>query len=316
MSLEESAISVLDGWYSGLETYQDKLPAKGSIGGSLHILERLRVEYALDVAAHVAGGEAQIRGLSAGAVRKLLARFGEGRALSSIGGRTNRGARGDIAKLLAAMKPLRLEGESDDVRNHVLEAMQRHIVTKYVPRYFAAKRVKAAFDTNAATSRFIAGIIENARASGKGGAVAEYLVGAKLALLFPEKQIRNKRFSTADVGFEGDFEVGNTVFHVTLAPMPELFEKLKGNLERGMRIYLLVTETQVVGAKQNAELHAAGRIAVEAIESFVATNLDEAAEFDDAQLKSGCRRLLEVYNERVAAVEHDKSMLIEIPPNV
>lgn len=114
----------------------------------------------------------------------------------------------------------------------------------------------------------------------------------------------------------GDFEIGSTAFHVTVAPMPELFAKCKDNLERGLRVYMLVPETQVVGTRQNSEMLAAGRIAVESIESFIATNIDELSEFDGDNLKSGFRRLLERYNERVGGVELDKSLLIEILSNL
>ena len=318
MSLESQAIRVLDKWYEGLERYQDKLPAKGSIAAALHVLNRIRKDYDLDIASHVAAGESQITGLSAASLKKVLAEFGETRPLSSVGGRSNRGARGDVVALLDAMKTLGLDAKPEPLRNDVLKAMQRHIVTAYVSVYFALKRVKATFDRNAATWQFIRTILENAGQSGKAGAVAEYLVGAKLKLRFPDKEIRNKRFSTSDVqsGYFGDFEIGNTVFHVTVAPMPELFEKCRANLERGLRVYLVVPEVQVAGARQNAELLTAGRIAVEPIESFVATNIDEVSSFDGEQLKSDFRRLLEIYNLRVDEVELDKSMLIDIPPNL
>ena len=318
MSLEAQAIDILKGWYQGLDLYQDKLPSKGTIAAALIVLARLRTSYNLDIAAHVAGGQAQITGLSAASLKRVLAEFKETRELSSVGGRSNRGARGDIEALLNGLRSLHLEAKPDDIRNSVLIAMQQHIVTEYVSLYFKVKRVKAMFDPNAATSRFVQTIIENARGSGKAGPVAEYLVGAKLTLRFPGKEIRNKRFSTSDVqgGFSGDFEIGNTAFHVTVAPMPELFNKCKDNLDRGLRVYLLVPDSQVVGAKQNAELLAPGRIAVESIESFVATNIDELNEFDGERLVSGFRRLLETYNKRVDEVELDKSMLIDIPPNL
>ena len=92
--------------------------------------------------------------------------------------------------------------------------------------------------------------------------------------------------------------------------MPELFEKCKDNLERGLRVYLLVPDAIAIGRRQNTALVAGGRIAVESIESFVATNVDELCEFDGNRLKSGFRRLLETYNARVDGVELDKSMLI------
>ena len=318
MTIEENAIAILAKWYAGLELFQDKLPSKGTISAALHVLQRLRSSYELGIACHVAEGEAQITGLSPKSLKKVLAEFGETRKLSSIAGRSNRGARGDIAKLLESMRPLGLDKKSQAARNDVLTAMQRYIVTDYVALYFKVKRVKASFDPSSATSRFIASILENARSNGKAGPVAEHLVGAKLTLRFPHETIRNKPTSTSDtqLGYDGDFEIGSTAFHVTISPMPELFEKLKDNLARGKRIYLLVPEAQVVGTRQNADLLAQNKIAVESIESFVATNIDELATFDAGQLNSGLRRLIEAYNERVDAVEHDKSLLIEIPPNL
>lgn len=318
MSVADEAVRVIDHWCSSLRKYQDQLPAKGSIATALHVLGRLRVDYRLDITAHVADGEAQITGLSTRAVKTILAEFGETRALSAVGGRSNRGTRRVASSLLSAIRPLNLEELDQATRDQVLRAMQQHIVTNYVSQFFAAQRVKALFDPSTTSSRFIDAILENARSSGKAGPVAEYLVGAKLACRFPNIPIRNKRFSTSDAqaGLAGDFEIGDTVFHVTMSPMPELFEKLKGNLEQGHRIYVLVPRDHLVGAQQNAGLIAAGRIAVESIESFVGTNIDELCEFDGAKLKSGFRCLLDKYNERVDAVELDKSMLIDIPANL
>jgi hypothetical protein len=318
MPVDADAIHAIDEWYAGLDLYQDKLPSKGSITAALHVLSRLQTSYDLNVSSHVSDGQSQITGLSASTVKKILAEFGEVRILSAIGGRSNRGTRGDVAKLFEVMKPLKLEQLPASQRVDVLRVMQQRLVVEYVARYFAIKRVKAMFDYNAATWLFIQTILENARASGKAGVVAEYLVGAKLELKFPDKKVRNKRFSIADTqgGFSGDFEIGNTIFHVTVGPMPELFVKCKTNLDQGLRVYLLVQESQVVGTRQNMEMLAAGRATVQSIESFVATNIDELSGFDGDKLGSGFRRLLEKYNERVGAVELDKSMLIEIPPNL
>jgi hypothetical protein len=98
--------------------------------------------------------------------------------------------------------------------------------------------------------------------------------------------------------------------------MPELFEKCKGNLERGKRVYLVVPDSIVTGTQQNAELLAAGKITVKSIEQFVATNIDELCDFETDSLRSGFLRLLETYNSRVDAIELDKSLLIEKPPNL
>ena len=72
----------------------------------------------------------------------------------------------------------------------------------------------------------------------------------------------------------------------------------------------------VVGARQKAHAAAPNPIAVESIESFVANNIEEQSQFSKHGLLSGFRRLLETYNERVDAIEVDKSLLIEIPPSL
>jgi hypothetical protein len=59
-----------------------------------------------------------------------------------------------------------------------------------------------------------------------------------------------------------------------------------------------------------------GRIAVEGIESFVGQNVDEMSGFSSQTLKSTFLELLEIYNRRVDLVEPDKSVLIQIPPNL
>ncbi len=148
ISLELQAIQVVHDWYGRLELYQDRLPAKGSIAAALHVLNRLQSDYRLDISAAVAVvGDSQIAGLSATSLKKVLAEYGETRTLSAVGGRSNRGTRGAVATLLAAMKPLGLETQPEADRVKVLKAMQRHIVTQYVPLYFSVKRVKAIFDS-------------------------------------------------------------------------------------------------------------------------------------------------------------------------
>ena len=122
MSLIGDAIEIVDQWYAGLDRYQDNLPSKGSIGAALHVLNRLRSDYRLDISAHVAGGEAQIAGLSAASLKSVLSEFSENRVLSAVGGRSNRGGRGDVAALLNAMRLLQLENRREDERLVVLKA--------------------------------------------------------------------------------------------------------------------------------------------------------------------------------------------------
>ncbi|MBI5115122.1 DUF4928 family protein [Candidatus Poribacteria bacterium] len=75
-------------------------------------------------------------------------------------------------------------------------------------------------------------------------------------------------------------------------------------------------ERIVAAVRGNAEDKAPRKIAVESIESFVGPNLEELATFSKTELFHSFKRLLDTYNERVAAVENDKSLLIEMPRNL
>jgi len=103
---------------------------------------------------------------------------------------------------------------------------------------------------------------------------------------------------------------------VTVAPATGVYDKCQQNVEEGYRVYLLVPDRSMVGARQNAELAIPGRVTVQSIESFVGQNLDELATFSRREMVGQLHRLLETYNERVNQTEKDKSMLIEIPRNL
>src|SRR5687767_6884869 len=96
VSAESEPETAFAEWYAGLRLYAGGFPARGTIGGALVVLERLKVACDLNIDAHTAQGGAQIAGASGAAVTTLLERFGEMRPFLSEGGRTNRGLRGDV----------------------------------------------------------------------------------------------------------------------------------------------------------------------------------------------------------------------------
>lgn len=304
-------------WFASLKKYRNGIPALGTIGGALGVLDRLKNDFNLDIDSHTAAGGSQIRGASGGSLAEILERFGETRPLLSEGGRTNRGLRGDIQSLLEAFQESNLSGVPRKVRNGLLDDLQRFLVQK-VQEFHGRQRIPTIYDRSNTAWKNISGLLEAAQAENKEGAVAEYLVGAKLALRFPNHSVRNKSFSSADVqaGESGDFKVGDTIFHVTVAPMPALFDKCKRNLADGFRVYVVVPERVTIGARQNAEQAAAGKIHVVSIESLVSQNIEEIAEFSADRVRDGFYRLFSTYNERVNAIENDKSLLLEIPKNL
>lgn len=316
-SLENRATEAVRSWYDGLRRFRNGMPAKGSVAVGLVVLDRLKSKFELNPDAHRTAGGGQVSGVSKQVVQRILSEFGENRTLSEIAGRSNRGSIQAAEELLAQIDEIGLDREDESRRNSILTLMQRFLVRR-VSDYFSRERLKPVFDPATSTRRFIADLLKLAHDQGKCGAVAEYLVGAKLQLRFPNIEVRNESFAAADEpsGHPGDFLVGQTVFHITVSPNADHYEKCRRNLSEGFRVYLLVPDAVVIGARQNAENIAIGKIAVESVESFVSQNIEELGEFSASGLTDGLSRLLILYNARVDEIEHDKSLLIDVPPNV
>jgi hypothetical protein len=316
--MKTSLLHSFKSWYRDLPIHKlSGGPARGTIGAALVVLERLREDCCLDLAHHQAEGGAQIKGLSSQSVAKILKRFGEKRPFLKEGGRTNRGVPGDIEKMLEALRLHGIDRLQATKRAEGITDLQQFLVDR-VREFHNRQRLKVVYDPSKSSWQAIADILSLARENGKEGMVAQYLVGAKLALRFPGLPVQNLSYSTADdqLGRPGDFYLGNTAFHVTVAPMPAVYEKCRQNIDQGFRVYLLVPDRALVGARQNVDTVASGKVAVESIESFVSNNVEELSEFTKDRLRDGFKRLLDEYNRRVDLVETDKSLLIALPKNL
>ncbi|AEE53976.1 DUF4928 family protein [Haliscomenobacter hydrossis] len=311
-------IEVFEEWYLSLKIVKANAgPANGTIAATLILLERLKEGYDLNFDAHVAPGGAQIRGASGTAVANILKRFEENRPFAKEGGRTNRGGQGDIKPLFKSLELLKLEELSDPRRNQVLTLFQQYLVDR-VRDFHNRQKIKLVFDPKLSTWQILHNLLQAAKEEGKAGFVAQHLVGAKLQLRFPEIVISNESASTADrpTNRQGDFLVGNTIFHITVAPMQAVFEKCQDNLTQGMKVYLLVPDAKLAAARQMGEQFCSGQIAVESLESFLSQNIDEISIFSSKKLGANLANLVKIYNERVDKVEVDKSLMIELPANL
>lgn len=319
MTNTEQALHVLRNWWDALPTYKqnNNLPAQGSLAGALVVLDRLQHSYSLALEDHIADGGVQIIGLGRSKMAQILARFGRKPLFLKECGRTNMGIPSHMRALLNILAPLKLDALSQAERNVVLAAMQRWLVEK-VSEYFSRKRVKFDFSPEQTAWQTVHDILAAAKTVGKEGQVAQYLVGAKLALRFPDVIVRNDLYSTSDVqsGLPGDFVLGDTVFHVTVSPMPAHYDKCRANVQAGYDVYLLVPDRLMVGVRQNTEGLLPGRISVQSLEAFISQNLEELSGFARSERTVGFRALLLTYNARVDAIETDKSLLIEIPHNL
>lgn len=315
MKSHDEALREFDAWYQRLlkRSGSGGTP-RGTIGAALVVLERLETECDLTISAQLAPQKGQIRGVSGGALKRILAKFDDHRPFLSEGGRTNRGVPGDIEQMLAALKRAHLDRLDEKARVDVLKTLQAYLVEK-VRHWHSRKRLEFDFDRSKTAWETVHEILKKAKEAGKEGPVAQYLVGAKLQLRYPDLKVPNFSYSTSDQqqGRSGDFHLGDTAFHVTVAPMLGVYERCKENLRDGLGVYLIVPYRVLEGARQNAEQEASGRISVDSIEAFVGGNIDEMSTFSRKNVVEQFRRLLETYNARVDEIENDKSMMVEIP---
>ncbi|RYU89366.1 DUF4928 domain-containing protein [Mucilaginibacter terrigena] len=305
-------------WYESLKMVKaNKGPANGSIATALVVLNRLQAEYILDFNEHVADGGMQIRGASGSAVSAILKNFGEDRPFAKEGGRTNRGGPSEVKELLLALSHLQLDQLNKHERNSILIDMQSFLVER-VKDYHNRQKIRLLFNPDLSTWYIIHNLLQISIEEGKAGYIAQHLIGAKLQLRFPNIEISNQSASTADMQTNrpGDFLIGQTAFHVTVAPMPAVFEKCKYNITQGYKPFLIVPDSKLIGARQNAEQFCQQQIAVESIESFVSQNIEEISGFNKNVLGLTIKDLVKIYNRRVDSTETDKSLMIELPSNL
>ncbi|MBV9688221.1 MAG: DUF4928 family protein [Ktedonobacteraceae bacterium] len=314
MELEERVARAYQRWYEGLEKGKsNSLPDWGPICTGLIILERLTADYTLDIEHHKTANGSQIRGQGLPLANRILAKFHVAMKLTSGEfGRTNRSSVPTAEKLLDALKPLHLEHLSKDERNQILTALQEKLLATLLT-YSDHFQIEAQYEPAMSTEKFVRSVL--AKATPKtSGAIAQHLVGAKLELRFPDIAISNHSASTADAPTErsGDFIIGDTVFHVTMAPQDLVFLKCRRNLGAGYRVYLLVPEGRVQLALRKAKLfELEDEMVVKSIESFVGQNIDELGNFSTDLLKQQLRKLIGIYNRRIQIERHAPELRIE-----
>jgi hypothetical protein len=307
----ERYLDIIKEWW---ESSLGAPPTRGNVAGGLVLLEHLRANPVFDIRDHQTKRGTQLKRATPTNLRNILARFDETRVLSKEAGRTNRGLMRNFEPLLDVLSTTPLDRLDIEDRDSAINAMQSFLVDR-ARDILNADWISFDYSPGASSREIVDRILRAARDRHKAGDVAEYLVGAKLAVRFPNYEIRNSAASAADdqTDEQGDFQINNSVFHVTIAPNLGHYVKCRQNLAGGYRAFLLVPDDRLSGARQNAEQEIGENISVESIQSFVSQNIEELSEFSGDKVALWIRSLLEKYNERVSQVETDLSLLIRIP---
>lgn len=311
----DEALSTLRQWFDSHRPSPDLEPNTYVMCAGLAVLQRMRRAYPLKRADYVTPGN-QVR-TSGSLIQSILERNGEERRFTREGGRTTRATVPAAEGLVEELNEVAaLAGLSDEERGQAIDALQAWLVER-VRNYLDQQAIEVEVNLSKPSPQIVSDIL--AAAGSKAGAVAQHLVGAKLAVRYPDLEIENYSYTTADqqLGRPGDFVVGDTAFHVTVAPMPPVLDRCEENLRNGYRCTLLVLDSRLQAARQMAEaIDMQDRVGIFAIESFVGQNIEELGGFGRGELADGFRKLLEKYNERVEDVEADRSLLMRLPANL
>jgi hypothetical protein len=319
----EELLKDLSKWYEAQRNSNGNVHSNVMCAG-LYMTEFLAMHFPLEK--NDFSTKSQVKSASGSQAQKLLAQHGEERKFTSEGGRTSR-ATLDHAISLARLfndrgTKLGLGDLDQSERVAVAAYLQRWFVDRVREDYFGRRRIEADINPDSPVRTAVAALIEAGRLRGgnTAGAVAQHLVGAKLKIRFPQADVNIESYTTADAqtGRAGDYQIGHTAIHVTMSPSEKLFsERCADNLRHGYRPRVLVPDNRVAAASQlaaNCEL--AERVAIQSIEDFVGTNIEEIGGFSRDGVRECLRELLVEYNSRIEQGESDKSLKIEIPQNL
>ncbi|MFK4150413.1 DUF4928 family protein [Streptomyces fungicidicus] len=323
VTVSETMIVAIGSWYESRRNSKGSVDSNVMCAG-LYITEFLASGFPLT--RDMFAAESQVKGASGAKAKSILGEHGEHRRFTSEGGRTSRYT---IRHAETLADEINKAGEENGVaslseteRSDLAALLQRWFVGRVRDDYFGKKRISADIDPENSVRTTVANLIAAGRERGgtTAGAIAQHLVGAKLKIRFPGADINVESYTTADVqtGRAGDYEIGDTALHVTMAPGEKVFkDRCAHNLREGFRPRVLVPEDAVAAAIQIARLSGLeNKVAIQSIEDFIGTNIEETAGFAKGGIRSKLRELLELYNQRIEKAESDMSLKIEIPANL
>lgn len=192
-------------------------------------------------------------------------------------------------------------------RDHIISHAQ-NVLAKPLRDIMEQEPLEARIKARSAEA-VIHDILLQADEKGKSGDVAQYLVGAKLALRF-EREIpvhpanKGDRKSRSDQDAKlGDFEIENAVIEVAVGPADEKhLEQVAEILDTTDAEVWLLTRADRVAAWKN-EIERTDdiddkRIVVTSVEAFVGQNITELAEFSAKGKVTHLQALFDLYNAK------------------
>lgn len=315
---ERALVSAAE-WYEGHRNSRGNVN-RNVMAAGIAVERILRDSFPLDADTVTTNGGGQVRGLSGTMIANILAQHGETRPFASEAGRTSRGTI-QMSVKLGQLVTDAFNGATPTEADRLIvaDALEEYFIGRIRDDYLNKQRIKVALDTRKPVAKVVSDILTAAQARADAtaaGTVLQHLVGAKLELRFPDEEIGRDRANAADqqTDRQGDFQIGSTAFHVTMSPMAKLADRARANIMDGYRPVVIVPENKVDFAVGLFDSVGLGElVSVQSAETFIGTNIEELAGYGTTNIRAGVVALVRRYNERIEAVEDDKSLRIEEP---
>ena len=211
--------------------------------------------------------------------------------------------------ILDALAKTGFSNATPEVRGHIIDEAQTAIAAPL--RSIIETQIKARLVGRTAEA-VVRELLLAAEEKGKSGDVAQYLVGAKLALRF-NRQIpvypanKSDRISCFDSAPRlGDFEIENAVIEVAMGlPDERHLQQIAEILDDPDAEVWFLTRADRVETWQSEIKKQGGveteRVVVTSVEAFVGQNVTELGEFSAKGKADRLRALFDLYNERWVA---------------
>lgn len=261
----------------------------------------------------VTEGTGQVRGLGKSAVQAILADHAIDKVLAEEGGRTSRGSLGLMRQYLAFLN-------ENEIRPEHLQVIEGYWIGR-VREFFAAKPFQLKYDASKTLKASILELIQQAEQRQREapgttyvGALYQHLVAAKLRVILKSGAVEVHGYAVADgpSSRKGDFQIEDSVIHVTTFPTESLLRKAEDNLKANLKPIIITSERGFAVASamaQNAGF--TNRIEIIELSQFLSTNLLEWSQFSSRNHEQSLQALIRQYNDIVGAVETDPSLLIQ-----
>jgi hypothetical protein len=307
-NVEEESANILETWLDSC-TRGGKL-SRNTISVGLVVLDHLRHKCPVSRSDVISSG-GEIKGARSG-LGNILEKYGLPRLyLKEV---TTRQGHQDGQRLFDAYQwGNQFTTLSDDAREKLLQGLTSRLVIE-ATEWLRRQNLKLDLDRRQSPTTWVNLIVESAKQR-SGGIVEQHLVGAKLEKRFLDFEVPNYPAHAADVqtARTGDFTVDGVIYHVTATPGASVVQKCANNIKSGGFPVLLVPKAQEYRALALAqEVGIEKELAIISIEDFIALNIIEMAVEQKADFFTVLQEIVQIYNRRLAEVETDLSLQIEV----